>query len=331
MAQDTNTPAPTVEGRSSVGPQVEDGELLITNVWVRPTAAGPQQDMGAMDMAEETPEAMGGMQHNHGGMAGAEATPETMASMNDGGMNHGGMSEGKVTAGYMTIENTTGVDYTLVSATTTFNALTEIHEVIMDGDVMRMRQLEGGLNIPAGTSAQLKPGGYHVMLLDVTRDVYPDSAAALRLVFQGSDGSTLERTVAAVVTDFPPEPGLIVATDAVALPYTPSEEGAQPGMALYVTLINLRAPTVNLVSAQLDIGETVEVRESYLDGGVIATRVIPFVPVPVQARLLLQPNGYFLLASGLTTMPMPGDAFLATLLFEDGSEMMVPFVVGQAE
>ena len=37
----------------------------------------------------------------------------------------------------------------------------------MDGDVMRMRELDGGLPIPAGGSVDLKPGGYHIMFMDL--------------------------------------------------------------------------------------------------------------------------------------------------------------------
>lgn len=46
----------------------------------------------------------------------------------------------------------------------------ELHEMAMDGDVMRMRQIPG-LDLPAGQSVELKPGGYHFMLLDLKQQV----------------------------------------------------------------------------------------------------------------------------------------------------------------
>ena len=41
----------------------------------------------------------------------------------------------------------------------------------MDGDVMRMQAVQGGIEVPAGGQVELKPGGYHVMLIGLTRDL----------------------------------------------------------------------------------------------------------------------------------------------------------------
>ncbi|MCK6580189.1 MAG: copper chaperone PCu(A)C [Anaerolineae bacterium] len=294
------------EGRGGgVGPQQTGGELLIFAAWVRPTAAPPSE--------------------------GAEAAPESRSGTDQ--------DAGRTSAAYMLIQNTTAIGYTLVSIATSFSAESQFHETVMNGDLMQMRQLETGMAIPAGAFAELTPGGYHAMLLGVTQDITADSAVALRLTFRGDDGSTLEKMVAALVTDSPPELGLIAAVDAYALPapqeVTPglavaaTPEAADAALALYLTLINLRAPTVNLIGARLDFAGAVEVRESYMQEGVITSRAIPFAPVPVQARLLLQPNGYFLRAADLTIggLPPAGSAFLATLLFDEGTELLVPFLV----
>jgi len=70
-----------------------------------------------------------------------------------------------VSAGYMTIRNTGSKPDRLVGGTATFAGKVEIHEMKMDGDVMKMRQISGGLEIPAGGEVVLKPGGYHVMFM----------------------------------------------------------------------------------------------------------------------------------------------------------------------
>jgi len=70
-----------------------------------------------------------------------------------------------VSGGYMTITNMGDEDDRLVSASTAFAGKTEIHEMAMDGDVMKMRQLADGLMIPAGETIILKPGGLHIMFM----------------------------------------------------------------------------------------------------------------------------------------------------------------------
>ena len=55
----------------------------------------------------------------------------------------------------------------LVSASSPVAGVTEVHEMKMDGGVMKMRALQDGLDLPAGKTVELKPGGYHVMLMDL--------------------------------------------------------------------------------------------------------------------------------------------------------------------
>ena len=72
----------------------------------------------------------------------------------------------------------------------------EVHEMKMEGDVMKMRALPG-LDLPAGKLVELKPGGYHVMLLDLKAPLAKDSTVPLTLVFQDAKGveSKLNLTV----------------------------------------------------------------------------------------------------------------------------------------
>jgi copper(I)-binding protein len=66
--------------------------------------------------------------------------------------------------------------------------VTEIHEMKMEGDVMRMRALKDGLALPAGQAVELKPGGYHVMLMDLTAALPKDTSIPLTLVFKDAKG-----------------------------------------------------------------------------------------------------------------------------------------------
>lgn len=64
----------------------------------------------------------------------------------------------------------------------------EVHEMKMDGGVMKMRALPG-LDLPAGQAVELKPGGYHVMLLDLKAPLEKGSTVPLTLVFKDAKGA----------------------------------------------------------------------------------------------------------------------------------------------
>jgi copper(I)-binding protein len=74
-----------------------------------------------------------------------------------------------VSAGYARIENGTGQSVRLTAVDTPAAGRVEIHNVINDGGLVRMRPLADGLDIPAGETVELRPGGYHLMLLDLQR------------------------------------------------------------------------------------------------------------------------------------------------------------------
>jgi len=62
----------------------------------------------------------------------------------------------------------------------------EIHETVMEDDVMHMQMLADGLEIPAGGEVVLQPGGYHVMLIGMKRDLAVGDEFALELDFEKS-------------------------------------------------------------------------------------------------------------------------------------------------
>lgn len=96
-------------------------------------------------------------------------------------------------AAYGLILNFTDVDETLVGGSTEIAEVVEIHEMAMDGDMMRMRPMADGLTIGAGEIARLQPGGFHVMMINVTEEVEPEDAFGLTLSF--AEAGDLEFTV----------------------------------------------------------------------------------------------------------------------------------------
>lgn len=88
-----------------------------------------------------------------------------------------------VGGGFMKITNNGEESAKLVSGEAEFAETVEIHEMKMSGDVMKMRQLEGGLEIPAGETVELKPGGYHLMFIKLSEQMKEDDRHKATLSF----------------------------------------------------------------------------------------------------------------------------------------------------
>lgn len=86
--------------------------------------------------------------------------------------------------GFLTITNTGKQADRLVSATSPAAAQVQIHTVSMAGGVMRMRELPTGLEIPAGATVALKPGGYHIMLIGLKAPLKQGAMVPADLRFQ---------------------------------------------------------------------------------------------------------------------------------------------------
>lgn len=96
------------------------------------------------------------------------------------------VSQQKATGAFMQI--TSAQDARLVEAKSPVAGVVEVHEMTMEKDVMKMRALANGLDLPAGKSIELKPGGYHVMLMDLKGQVKDGDVVPVSLVFEGKDG-----------------------------------------------------------------------------------------------------------------------------------------------
>ena len=88
---------------------------------------------------------------------------------------------------------------TLVGVTSPAAAVAEVHEMKLEGDVMRMRPV-ASLDLPAGTPVELKPGGYHVMLLDLKAPLVPGTSVPLTLLLRGAGGAQTRLDVSVPVS-----------------------------------------------------------------------------------------------------------------------------------
>ncbi len=90
----------------------------------------------------------------------------------------------QVAGGYLTISNKGTSAERLVSFTTDLAGQPEVHEMTNEGGVMKMRPLAKGLVIPAGGTVKLEPGGYHLMLLQLKKQLAAGQRFKVTLVFE---------------------------------------------------------------------------------------------------------------------------------------------------
>lgn len=116
-------------------------------------------------------------------MAGMTAT--TVGTLEiSGGFARATLPNQPAGGGYMTITNSGTEDDRLIAVATEIAGMAEVHEMRMDGDVMRMREVAGGLVIPAGETVVLEPGGYHLMLMALNQPLIEGESFAVTLIFE---------------------------------------------------------------------------------------------------------------------------------------------------
>jgi copper(I)-binding protein len=86
----------------------------------------------------------------------------------------------------------------LVSVASPVAGIVEIHEMTMSGDVMKMHAVPG-IDLPAGKPVELKPGGFHVMMMGLKQPLKAGDSVALTLVIEGKGGKRETLTLKAPV------------------------------------------------------------------------------------------------------------------------------------
>jgi len=89
-------------------------------------------------------------------------------------------------------------DTTLVQADSPVAKYVEVHEMVMENHVMKMREVPG-VSLPAGQTVELKPGGYHIMLIDLHGQVKEGDQVPLTLTFEDAAGKRSEMDIQAPV------------------------------------------------------------------------------------------------------------------------------------
>lgn len=165
-------------GTTSSGPQLE-----VEAAWARPSLApiGHMDDHDHMD------------HHGPGAMEAAEG--EEHGEEHDGMEAHH-QSSGTTSAAYFVLRNRGGEADRLVAARTEVAGTVELHRSAIEDGVMRMRQVES-IEVPARGEVSLAPGGYHLMLIGLTRELKDGDRFTITLDFERSGERVVEVEVGA--------------------------------------------------------------------------------------------------------------------------------------
>jgi copper(I)-binding protein len=101
----------------------------------------------------------------------------------------------KVAGGYMTITNTGSEPDRLIGGVLPQAGRFELHEMKMDGNVMQMREVLGGLEIKPGQKVQLNPSGYHVMFTGLREPLKQGDTLKGQLRFEKAGSVDIEYRV----------------------------------------------------------------------------------------------------------------------------------------
>ena len=183
---------------ANMEPAAASDTIAVIDPWVRATVSGGAMAMDSGmhmgegdDMAEGENPAMDADMSEDGdaGEGESEGASEDMGEMS--GEMPGGMD--LITAACMPLENPGGTDQRLVAVESDATDTVEIHETTVENDVMQMRPIEG-VEIPAGGSVVLQPGGKHIMLINVP-ELNEGDTVSLTPVFESGETLVVEAPV----------------------------------------------------------------------------------------------------------------------------------------
>lgn len=100
--------------------------------------------------------------------------------------------------GFVAIINAGSEADRLIGGSFALAGRTEVHEMKMEGDVMKMRKLDAGLDIPAGSTVELKPGSYHLMFMELKAPLEAGAKVKGSLVFEKAGEVPVEFAVEAI-------------------------------------------------------------------------------------------------------------------------------------
>ena len=101
----------------------------------------------------------------------------------------------------MTLVNSGATPDTLLEVSTPMAATVQMHETTMNGGVMRMRELTEGIDLPAKSRVELKPGGVHLMLMQLQAPLEPGTSFPVTLRFRNAGKLAVAFRIDSIATE----------------------------------------------------------------------------------------------------------------------------------
>ncbi|MBZ0290027.1 MAG: copper chaperone PCu(A)C [Anaerolineae bacterium] len=248
------------------------------------------------------------------------------------------------------VVNLSSEEDTLVGASTDAAEIVEVHEMVVgENDVMQMRPIEGGLVIAPNRYQELRPGGYHIMLINLKAPLEAGKFLDLVLHFKSAGDVPVQVPIRDMTEmDEPMSGGM----DSMAPAMEPTPQSStewdaacqnmyvlnawarpagagMPSSAAYALLLNLTEQDDILTSASTEIAKTVELHEMSMgEGDVMQMRPVEGgIAVPKGAAVVLQPGGLHIMLMELNNTVEVGDMVNLTLTFAESGEMQLTIPV----
>ncbi len=122
-----------------------------------------------------------------------------------GGFSRATLPNAPVGGGYVTITNKGSEADRLVGAASPVAGVTQIHEMKMEGDLMKMNEVPDGVEIPPGATVTLKPGGLHIMFMQLTGPLVEGTSIPLTLTFEKAGSVEVQLSVESPAAKGPAE------------------------------------------------------------------------------------------------------------------------------
>jgi len=98
---------------------------------------------------------------------------------------------------FLRIKNASDLPDRLIGVESNLSEVASLHVMIRDGDVMKMRPVEGGVDVPANGEVVLAPGGIHVMLIGLREQLIKETTISLTLIFERAGRLEIDAVVEA--------------------------------------------------------------------------------------------------------------------------------------
>ncbi|MEQ1900059.1 MAG: copper chaperone PCu(A)C [Devosia sp.] len=246
----------------------------------------------------------------------------------------------EIAGGYMSIANSGGAPDRLVSVKTEAAKQSGLHQMTLEGDVMKMAPLEGGLEIPAGGSAVLEPGGNHVMMEGIDQSFEEGECVRIVLHFENAGELAVDLSVGGVSQDVAPTghdmAGMAMHTSAITLgdleitgPFTRATLPNAPVGAGFMVITNHGSADDRLVSASSPVAGITQIHEMKMEGDLMKMAELPDgLVIPARQSVTLAPGGFHVMFMDLKQPIVEGTTIPVTLTFENAGSIEVQLAVG---